>query len=369
MLLLWFIAAAVIILVAQSATFGRYALRRITYQRHFETKACYQGERILLIEQMTNAKWLPVPWLRVESQLSSRLLFNRADNFLISSGELSQNHKSFFALAAYTKVTRKHTVLCARRGWYKLQSVTLTGGDLLAIRSVTKKIALDEQLLVFPKPAQVPIHEIPFSSWQGERSVPRWTISDPFIVAGVRDYQAGDTFKQMNWKATAKTGRMQVHQYDYTADRRLMIYLNVDDVEGMWRSVTDEALVEKGISWAAGAAEAVIRQGMEAGFAANMPVADLRESIRIEPRSGQEQLLRIFEAMAKLTIERTELFHQLLEREAQGSLRSCDVLIISSYWNDKLELQANALRFNGNAVAVWELTADEKEARREEAGA
>jgi uncharacterized protein (DUF58 family) len=306
MLLLWFIVAAAIILTVQSAVFGRYALRQITYKRHFETKACFQGERIVLIEQITNAKWLPVPWLRVESQLSSRLKFKRVDNFQVSSGELSQNHKSFFTLASYTKVTRKHSVLCARRGWYKLQSVTLTGGDLLAMRSVTRQIPLDEQLLVYPRPAQVPVDKLPFNSWQGEQSIRRWIMSDPFVIAGVRDYQAGDTFKQVNWKATAKTGRMQVHQYDYTADRSLMIYLNVDDAEGMWRSVTDEALVEQGIAWAAGAAEAVISQGMEAGFAANMPITGLRESIRIEPRSGHEQLIGILEGMAKLQIERTE---------------------------------------------------------------
>ena len=97
------------------------------------------------------------------------------------------------------------------------------------------------ELLVYPKPALVPIHELPYHSWQGDQSVRRWIISDPFIIAGVRGYQAGDTYKQINWKATAKTGTLQVHQYDFTADRRLMIYLNVDDAEGMWRSVTEFA--------------------------------------------------------------------------------------------------------------------------------
>lgn len=356
MIFFWFIVAAVVILYAQSHLFKRFVLRRISYERHFKVKTCYRGDEVELIEQLSNSKWLPVPWLRVESQLSSHLRFQRQENFAVSSGELSQNHKSFFSLSPYTKITRKHRIIPVRRGWYKLQTVTLTGGDLLGLHSRSLQIPLNSELLVYPRPAEVPIHRLPYHSWQGDQSVRRWIISDPFVIAGARDYQPGDTYKQVNWKATAKTGRLQVHQYDYTADRRLMIYLNVDDAEGMWRSVTNEALIERGIEWAAGAADAVIHQGMEVGFSANMPLAGEKSSVHIEPNGGHEHLLGIYEAMSKLLLERTELFSQLLEQAALGGYKERDVLIITSHWNDTLEQHAQRLRYNGNAVAVWMLT-------------
>ncbi|MCA0757999.1 DUF58 domain-containing protein [Paenibacillus sp. N4] len=371
MILFWFIVAAAAILLAQSKLFKSRVLRQIEYRRHFQSKACFRGDQVELVEKISNAKWLPVPWLRVESQLSSHLHFQKQENFQVSSGQLYQNHKSFFSLPPYTKITRKHKITCAKRGWYQLHTVTLTGGDPLGLTNATKQIPLESRMLVYPRPAEVPISELPYHSWQGDRSVRRWIINDPFVIAGVRDYQAGDTYKQINWKATAKTGRMQVHQHDFTADRRLMIYLNVDDAEGMWRSVTDEALIEHGIEWAAGAAEAVIGQGMDVGFAANMPLSGSRESVRIEPRGGHEQLIGLFECMAMLQIERTELFHQLLQAEADSGFRERDVLVISSYWNDALEKQAERLRWNGNAVAVWLLTDKARRhfSGREEAGA
>ncbi|CAM4434739.1 uncharacterized protein (DUF58 family) [Paenibacillus endophyticus] len=356
MILFWFIVAAIFILGLQSRLFQRFVLRHMKYERRFTSKTSYSGEQVELVEEMANAKWLPVPWLRVESQLSTHLHFKQQENLTVSSGQLYQNHKSFFTLPPYTKIRRTHRITCAKRGWYKLQTVTLTGGDLLGMSHTSEQIALHGELLVYPKPAEVPVHELPYHSWQGDQSVSRWIINDPFIIAGVRHYQAGDTFKQINWKATAKTGDLQVHQYDFTADRRLMVYLNVDDAEGMWRSVTDLLLIERGIEWAAGAAEAVIRQGMEVGFAANMPVMGTNESIHIEPRGGNEHLLGIFEGMAKLEIERTELFHHLIEREAQSGYSERDVLMITAYWNEELELQADRLRYNGNAVAIWLLT-------------
>lgn len=356
MLLFWFIVTAFIVWLVQSRLFLKRGLRHISYRRHFQTKTCYRGDQVELVEQITNGKWLPVPWLRVEAQLSAHLHFQRQENFQVSSGQLYQNHRSFFSLSSYTKITRKHRLTCARRGLYRLQTVSLTAGDLLGTARSSEQIQLDGQLLVYPKPAEVPVHELPFHSWQGDQTVRRWIISDPFVIAGIRDYQAGDTFKQINWKATAKTGRLQVHQHDFTADRRLMIYFNVDDAEGMWRSVTNETLIESGIEWAAGAAAAVIEQGMDVGFAANMPLVGTRDSVCIEPRGGHDHYLELLEWMARLEIERTELFHELLEREAQSGFSERDVLIITAYWNDTLEQQAERMRSNGNAIAVWLLT-------------
>jgi len=368
MIFFWFIVAAVGIIFLQGRLFQRYVLRKVTYQRHFQTKSCFRGDRVELIEQLSNEKWLPVPWLRVESLLSTHLHFQKLDNFAVSSGQLYQNHKSFFSLLPYTKITRKHHITCAKRGWYKLQTVTLTGGDLIGMSMSSQQISLDGQFLVYPRPAEVPVHELPYHSWQGDQSVRRWIISDPFVIAGVRDYQAGDTYKQINWKATAKTGQLQVHQHDFTADRRLMIYLNVDDAEGMWRSVTDHALIERGIEWAAGAAEAVIQQGMEVGFATNMPIVGSRESVKLEPHSGHEHLIGLYETMAKLEIERSELFDYLLESEVQSGFSERDVLIITAYWNEKFEMLAERLRYNGNAVAVWILK-EEQPTQVEQSGA
>jgi uncharacterized protein (DUF58 family) len=135
-----------------------------------------------------------------------------------------------------------------------------------------------------------------------------------------------------------------------------MVYLNAEDNESMWRSINDEELIEHGIEWAAGAAQAVIHGGMEAGFCTNMPIIGEFGSTFVEPRSGGGHLTDIFEVMAKLELVRTEPFADLLTREADSGYSQRDVLVISSFWNDQLELQADRLRRNGNAVVHWKLT-------------
>ncbi len=307
------------------------------------------------METLDNRKRLPVPWLRVESQLSAFLGFRASENFDVSRGELSQNHRSFFSLPGHTRITRTHRLTPIKRGCYRLSTVTLTGGDVLGMSQRHLQLPLNSELVVYPRPAAVPFHELPSRSLQGDYSIRRFIVPDPFVIAGARDYQAGDSMKQVNWKASARTGELMVHQYDYTADRCLMVIINVEDAEGMWRSVTNEALIEQGIEWAAGAAEAAAAQGMEVGLAANMPLMAEFGSLRFEPGRGQEHLYMLYEAMARLQLVRTEPLRDLLEQEARMGYANRDVLVISSYWNDELEAAAQSLRRLGNSVTLWEL--------------
>ncbi|MBH5317731.1 DUF58 domain-containing protein [Paenibacillus sp. GSMTC-2017] len=349
------IVIAGVIAGLQVVIFKRYVLRNLHYVRRFKVKHCFRGDEIELVEQLSNKKRLPVPWLRVESQLSTHLHFSKQDNFDVSSGQVYQNHRSLFSLGGYMKLTRTNRITPNRRGWYKLSTVSLTSGDLFGNISCHIQIPLEDELIVYPKPAVVPFEQLPSQSLQGEQQVKRFIIPDPFVIVGARNYQSGDSMKQVNWKATARAGTLQVHQYDFTADRSLMILLNVDDKEGMWRNVTNEAVIEQGIEWAAGAAEAAISRGMDVGFTANMPMSGNSDHIHIEPGRGQEHLFMLYELMAKLVIERTSLFMDLLMLEALKRYSNRDIVIITSYWSDSLELAANSLMQNGNTVSIWYL--------------
>lgn len=353
MILLWFILAAGALLYIQSRVFKRMVLKRLRYTRHFRQKHAFCGDEVELVEELRNEKWLPVPWLRAEALLPSSLRFGKSDNFDVSSGEFYQNHRSFFSLSPFTKVTRTHKIKTARRGIFKLETVTLTSGDLLGNGEKSKVIPIESELIVYPLPILPETGELPYHSWQGEHSVKRYIAPDPFVIAGTRPYRSGDTMRAVNWKASARTGELQVHQYDFTADTELMIYLNVESGEGMWRAVTNEALIEIGIGWAAGAANRAIAGGMSAGLAANMPRPGTFDSVHVKTSGGQEHLYAMLEVLAGLRLERSEAFLDLLSRAVEDGVIGQDMLMITSYWNESLEQAAFRLRQNGNTVTVW----------------
>ncbi|REK77085.1 DUF58 domain-containing protein [Paenibacillus paeoniae] len=367
MFILWVFLFALAAIYGQGRMFKRFVLRELSYQRKFQQHTCFAGDEIELVEQLENRKSLPVPWLRVESQLPAQLQFRQGENIEVSSGSLYQNHRSFFSLGSYKRLTRTHHIKALKRGCYRLNSVTITGGDLLGLHLLQTQLQLNDELIVYPRIADVPFHLLPSRSMQGEYAVKRFIVPDPFVVAGSREYQPGDSMKQINWKASARTGELQVHHYDFTAERNMLILLNVEDKELMWRSVTNEPIIERGIEWAAGIAAAVIGQGMAVGLATNMPlVKSGLDSTRIEGNRGHEHMLLLLEVMANLQLSSTETFIQLLEYEASLGYTNCDIVILSAYWNDALELASAELRGNGNSVTMWEIPRADSDTRSAE---
>jgi len=349
----WLIFLAVVLIAAQGYFFRRFGIRKLSYDRYFNVTHCYAGDQVEMVERIANRKLIPVPWVRLESSLSANLKFSRQQGHTISEGQLFQNHRSLFSLMPYTQIIRRHRFTCMRRGVYKLDSATLTVGDLFGIFSHYRKLTLNARLIVYPRPIMPDQAELPSHSWQGDFTVRRWIVHDPFMFAGVREYQYGDPMKDINWQATARSGRMQVNQHDYTADRKLMVYLNVEDHEKMWNQVSDEALIERGISYAAGIIQEAIGSGMEAGFTANGYLKDgPKEPLRIEPAGGRGHFEYVLEQMARMLIARSVPFHALLEQEIAAARSNLDIVMITCYMNDQLLQLKEQLQRNNNAVSV-----------------
>ncbi|MEK8129164.1 DUF58 domain-containing protein [Paenibacillus filicis] len=346
----------VVVLTLLALLYRVRALKHLEYTRHFSRSIVYAGDRIEMVERIVNRKLLPLPWLRLESLIAQGLVFDSQTNLDIRSGELFQNHISLFSLRPYRQITRRHQVLCAKRGLYRLDSATMTTGDPLGLNVGSIRFALKAELLVYPCPAELEELPLPVRSWLGELPVRRWVAEDPFLTSGVRGYRPGDPLSAVNWKATARTGELQVHRKDYTADHRLMIVLNLDVSEGMWKSVTDPERMELGIRYAASIAAHAVRHGMEVGLMCNGrlqggPVAP----VHLAPRGGEAQLTELLELLAKLELETADTINGLLEQEA-GRLESAavegvaDYVLLTCYTSDQLLDRLERLTWQGARI-------------------
>lgn len=86
MQLTWFIISVGFIVFILSLVYNSWALKGVKYSRYFSKEAVFEGERIDMIEVITNEKLLPLPWLRLESSMASGLIFGAQGNLDIYSG-------------------------------------------------------------------------------------------------------------------------------------------------------------------------------------------------------------------------------------------------------------------------------------------
>jgi uncharacterized protein (DUF58 family) len=350
----------VVLLGLISWIYRKNALRHMSYTRYFSKETAFEGEEVEMVERIVNRKLLPLPWVRLESLIASGLSFGKQSNLDIRSGELYQNHTSLFSLRPFRQITRRHKVYCAKRGIYRLDSATMTAGDPVGFTTSTKRFPLTLTLTVYP--AMLALRELPLPnhSWLGDLAVRRWIVEDPFLSAGTREYRPGDPLQSVNWKATARTGQLQVHKKDYTADHRLMICLNFEVSENMWKAVTAPARIEQAIRYAASVATYAIGHGIETGFICNGLIKeDPTAAIRIAAQGGTAQLTELLTMMARLTLETTVSMHALLAREAAMDTTDTDFLIISCHQGEKLRESADVLQRYGNGVE-WMLVPEER---------
>lgn len=354
----WFIIVSALIAYLQHLIFNKMGLRRVTYSRQFDRSVCFEGDEVHLVETIANEKRLPMPWLRVESLMHASLRFGRDHhtNLAISAGQYLQNHRSFFSLMPCRRIRRTHRVTATRRGSYTLSTVTLSAGDLFGIGAAARQDTFTERLIVYPLPLLPDDLDVPARGWQGEMSVRRWVVHDPFRRIGVRPYRSGDSLRLINWQATARTGEMQVHELDTTADYKVLVVLNVEDHADVWRDIADAETIEHGIRIAAGIANHLIRSGMEAGFGCNGCLEDDKQSlVFVPPGGGEAHLYGLLETMALLKIERQLPFADYLLALYDRLEEPTDIVLLSTYEGDRVIDAVERLTVGGHRVSYRQL--------------
>lgn len=335
-----------------------FSLKKLRYSRTFDRASAVEGEQVVVVEVLRNQKLLPVPWLRIESRISPFLQFGNQENLDVTR---DQYHRSVFFLPAFKQITRRHLVTCKRRGFYNLNTATMVSGDLFGLGQAARQLNLNAELSVYPRLLGEAEMDAPTQRWQGDVLMKRWIMPDPYLINGIREYSVGDTMRDIHWKATARTGKLQVKTHDFTAQPKLLIYLNIQPDEKLWSELgeEDKRLAEYGISLAATLAARALSQGMEVGFFCNGAVLGTKNPVRVLPQSGEGQFTVLMEAMARLALLRTLSFPSMLAEDADGGLTGMDILVLSPYWSEAVELAAQNLRRRGNALAYLPLSREE----------
>jgi len=286
----------------------------------------------------------------------------------------------------YRRVKRTYELVCSQRGYYILGTSTLTTGDILGFAEKVRTFDFDTALHVYPVPLPWRKLSLPTRSWQGDMVVRRFILPDPFMPAGVRDYMPGDPLSYINWKASAKTGKLAVHRHDFTADTKLMVLFNVDADANQWTAPNEKqaAMMEMALRLLATILELAVSNGMQTALRTNsIGKRDMNE-VTVPPAFGHAQRERLFAALAEMTLKRTRSFHMLLReaigadepvhapapaavsqdslavkaarellKPSHGGVKDTDILIMTRYLTNEIEEDITALRRAGNKGEVF----------------
>ncbi len=348
----WIILIVGVFALLQVAYYNKRALKKVSYKRSFSKDRVFAGEKVDLVEVLSNDKLIPVPWVRVESRIPSELKFKSQENLEIA---LELFHKSLFFLGGYSRITRRHEILCTKRGFYDCSKAAIAAGDLFGLATARRDYEGDAKIYVYPaipKPEDMPESAL---KWQGDVTVRRWIMPDPMLVNGIREYRPGDSRKDVHWGATARTGSLQVKTHDYTVSPRVMLCFNCQINDQLYGAMEpqDIEFLENGVNISAALAAWCCDNGIDAGFCSNGEDRSAKpdSEIYVAPGTGEAKLNEILESLAVLGIKMRKGFHALMDDLINAGTTEMDIVIISAYWSDSLESRAQTLRKMNNSVS------------------
>jgi uncharacterized protein (DUF58 family) len=324
---------------------GRYSLSGLEYKRFLQSNRLFWGERVNLIIEITNKKVLPLPAVIVEDEFP--------EDIVLLKGRLSPHYLprrkilgSILSLNLYEKVTRKYPIEVKKRGIFTIGPVKICASDIFGL--VKKEIVVKNitEIIVYPK--IVPLKELKiFPEFPtGDQIIKDWLYEDLTRFKGIKEYSAGDSFKRIAWKASARTGKLHTKVYEATVRWKVAVMLNVNTYEYLWEGINTD-LLELLIVVAASISYFLIDSGLKVSMVINGGIIS-----RVPEGHGIKQLKFILEELARVfPMSRIPAEQFLLEEGASFSDKT-EIIFITGIMNDNIKKALDALTGKNKRISL-----------------
>lgn len=155
------------------------------------------------------------------------------------------------------QVRLESPVRAVRRGCYELPPIRVTATDPLGVFHRRRRVKAPGEILVYPRHYALPVGELLGENAYGSIS-PRQAVlpGHGLDFHSLREYQPGDDLRRVDWKTSARIGKLIVTEYEPTVVGDLLLLLDTRPAA----TAAEEAL-EHCVSLAASAAVAVLTDG------------------------------------------------------------------------------------------------------------
>ncbi len=352
---IFFVALAVLVSVLLFRVIRKFTVDRLRYERYFADGCVYEGDTTELVETIWNPTAFFVPFADVGCYFYNGLAVdgNRPEKGM--SLFISRYH-----LLPFEKVTRRIRIECVGRGYYRLTSVFISRlGEEHHIDAPT-------EIYVYPKIEKLP-DNVQSAYGMGDVLSRRKLLLDPFSVSGVREYQPGDSFHTINFKASARlsaggNARFMVNRYEYCSNFKYYVYQNFHlPKNGDIMFDEYEEIMEDGLRIAASLVVKALGAGGVCAFGANCSTLDGRQKVKFAVRGGDVHKNDILREMSKIRAIDGASFASILAADIADGITNSEVFIITSYVDESISEQVSLLEQMGNTVQIISLAHAVKE--------
>lgn len=283
---------------------GGFRAERIMLHKEFS--AGEKGKVNIVIKRRSR---FPLPYMIVEDVISEKLKDNGA-----------KTKKVFFPMFKQ-QFSFEYTIEKLPRGEHLFKGIRLKTGDFLGLVEKEWLMSTQDKIIVYPTYEELSYSPIESQFDQGSTAANERIHRDSSMSVGIREYQPGDRFSWINWKATAKRNDFMTKEFEQRKSHDVMVVMDC----------ASHPHFEVLVTYTASTTRAIIRKGAQVGL---LTVSD--ERVMIPVRSGEAHQKQLFFHLAKIAEKSPVSFSQALEGEAFLGRQYSSILLITAGMTQEL---------------------------------
>lgn len=323
----------------------RYSIQNVEYKRYFTEKGAFEGQEVYLVEEFTNRSFLPLFRVGVETHVTTKLYLPGC----VSGNEINQQFLSCFFVMPYTRVKRRHRVICLKRGYYRLESAKL---NFMRIESFVESVA---EILVYPSELSIEENNNINNFFQNTTFSNMPLIRDAFSFSGIREYMNGDTISSINHKASARAGKLMVNNNDYVFGRKVQVYINFQEGNEGIPLEEFSVIMETAMSFTTYLAGKALRNGWQLGVSANSKMINGSTYFALPMSSGYNKYIELLEGLASMRIIYGNSIEYIMNIDLDKAITNTEIILMSAYIDESIQTKINGLERLGNKVNIINL--------------
>ncbi|RLJ71752.1 uncharacterized protein (DUF58 family) [Salisediminibacterium halotolerans] len=346
----WFLFYSVTTLMILMILYAAVPLGALTVERDAGNDALPAGTDVQVT--LTIRRKIPFPflYLAVEDKMESRL-----------QNQTPANSTRIIFYPGFKRTLQfTYEIPAVKRGEYQFLGTYFATSDFFGMFRKRKFISQPALLLVFPGYYELN-HWSVFEKTAEETSRSRQEfVEDRTSIAGAREYVPGDKLTSIDWKVTARSGKLMTKEFEEHTDQQFMILLNNQLRE---QSFAQEEAYERGIELAASFVMHCYKHQLKVGLTTLDAQGDY-----FSIDAGEKQQTKLIKHLAQIEPQQPSDSLPSLFRDGPFSAGGEIILFISAELTDAVIEQVN--RLHQRRLSIYFFIAERESGlnEKEEAG-
>lgn len=287
-----------VLYIIEGALYSRLWHKGLDAKVSIKPSTAFPGDKCVLETELSNRKLLPLPWLWIKLHISSYLHFEDSPK---ANGDYVYRN-ALFCIMGWQKIEKALPFTCTKRGYYPLRSFEVVGTSILFNGKHNLSFNAPCALTVYPSLLDKDETEVLLSRLDGITAARGFINPDPFEFSGIREYSPTDSFRDINFRASAHTGVLMSNTHNPTIKGEIALFLCFK----LLKQGFEEERFEYAISLAATLAEHYISNGFSVSLYCNGLDGAAGSITEINDGIGDGHLQDIYEALARTSYTKYE---------------------------------------------------------------